>query len=70
MPTLTIYHGGKPIRAQGVNQCHLLRFAYEYRGWHSYKKNCRATKEAIKGLIRRGCIETNAHGQFRFKYPK
>lgn len=70
MTTFTIYHGdNKPIKAAGKNQCHMLEFAEKYRGWHTYKKD-RATLNALAGLKKRGCIETNNHGQFRFIYPR
>jgi len=69
MTTLTIYHGAaKPIKAVGKNQCHMLEFAEKYRGWHTYK-NDRPTLAALAGLKRKGCLETNEHGQFRFVYP-
>ena len=70
MATFKIYHGAaKPIVARGVNQCRLLGFAEQHRGWHSISSD-RATRRALAALVSRGCLETNEHGQFRFKYPK
>lgn len=70
MATFKIYHGAaKPIVARGVNQCRLLGFAEQNRGWH-YHASDRATRRALAALVARGCIETNAYGQFRFAYPK
>lgn len=64
-----VYYRGRkePFITLGHNQCRLFKFAYENRGWHSYKKNCRATKRAIKALTDKGYIEVNEFHQFRFK---
>lgn len=49
----------------GKNMKHALNFATEYPGWHQWDKRCRATKDAIKRLTRRGLIEVNCYNQFR-----
>jgi len=68
MATFKVYHGAAmPLVAIGKNQCHALRFAAQYPGWHSMAKN-RATREAIAGLAKRGAVIVNQHGQFRIAY--
>ena len=63
---LAIYHGAiKPFIAIGKHQCNLLDFAFKYQEWHSYNQNCKATKSAINGLIKRGCIRINSSRQFK-----
>ena len=62
---LTIHYGRQPLRAVGHHQCRLLQFAFEYRGWHSYKQD-RATTRAVQGLHRRGIVEV-VGDQFRLK---
>ena len=70
MATFTIYHGKKnPMRAVGEHQCNLLAFAEKTRAWH-YHANDRATKRAVAALVRKGYLEYNEYGQFRFKYPE
>jgi len=67
MTKLVVYDGNrKPAIAIGKNQVNTLTFAEKYRGWH-YAAKDRATKNAINGLKKRGLIETNEHGQFRYK---
>ena len=68
MTTLTIWTGRpQPVHAVGKHQCRLLDFAERFRGWHSYADD-RTTRRAIAGLLRRGAIQVNEHGQFRFIY--
>ncbi len=63
---LTIYTGTKnPMVARGKNQCHLLEFAHNHKGWHTFKQN-RATKRAITALEKKGYIEID-NDQFRLK---
>jgi len=70
MATFKVYHGGeKPLTAQGKNQVYALQFAAKYPGWHSYA-NDRATRNALQGLIRRGSIVKNKHGQFSIAYSQ
>jgi len=65
---LKIYYGGpQPLVAVGRHQCHLLRFAFENQGWHSFRQD-RVTKRAIDGLLRRGYI-TVVGDQFKFTSP-
>lgn len=68
MNKLTIYYGGdKLLIAHGKNQCRLLEFAYRNQGWHSFK-NDKATKNALKGLEKRGHLEVSwGTKQFQFK---
>ena len=67
---LAIYHGKeKPILAIGCNQVRLLSFAYNTMAWHYWNPKCRATNRAISALVRKGCMEVNEFGQFRFKFP-
>jgi hypothetical protein len=62
---LAIYHGTvTPFVAIGKNQCNLLDFAFRHQKWHSYS-NDRPTLTAVDGLIKRGCIITNANKQFK-----
>ena len=63
----TIHHGTqRPAVAVGRNQCHALAFAEKYRGWHTIGKD-KATRRAIEGLRRRGCIVVSpSTNQFRF----
>jgi hypothetical protein len=69
MATLTIWHGReKPIRAVGRHQVNLLGFAERFRGWHSAAPD-RCTQRALAALVRKGCLELNPAGQFRFTYP-
>ena len=64
MATLTIYYGAAtPHKAVGKHQCALLSFAFKYKGWHTFKQD-KATKQAIAGLVRRGCLEVTGD-QFR-----
>ena len=56
--------GAAPLVAIGRNQCHALRFAEKYPGWHSFAKD-RPTMRAIEGLRRRGSVVVNDFGQFR-----
>lgn len=66
MTTFTVYDGsGVSKHAVGEHQCRLLAFAERYRDWHSFA-NDRTTCRAIDGLAKRGCIELNEHGQFRY----
>lgn len=66
---LAIYYGKpKPATAVGKNQCRLLGFAFEYKCWH-YLPTDRPGKRAIQGLLRRGSIEVNDCGQYRFISP-
>lgn len=68
MTTYSIYHGkGKPIKAVGENQCNLLEFAENNKGWHTFKQD-RATIRAVKALQLKGCLEV-VGDQFRFIYP-
>ena len=70
MPTMTIYHGKlQPMRVTGKNQCRMLAFAEQYRGWHTYATD-KPTKRALDALVKKGYITTNEFGQFRFTYPK
>lgn len=56
---LTIYTGsGKPFVAVGSNQVNLLKFAYRYQNWHTYRID-KPTLRAIEGLERRGTIIVN-----------
>jgi hypothetical protein len=69
MSTFTIYHGkATPIKAVGKNQCKLLSFAFEYKGWHTFKQD-KATKAAVSALQSRGCLEV-VGDQFRFQFPQ
>jgi hypothetical protein len=53
--TLKIYYGkSAPATAVGKNQCRLLQFLFDAPGPRTYKKNCRATKKAVEGLVKRG----------------
>ena len=64
---LTIHYGGvTPAVAVGRHQCRLLEFAFKHQGWHSYAKD-RDTLRAVEGLAKRGSIQLNLFGQFRFK---
>lgn len=65
---LTIYYGKEePAMFVGKNQCKLGEFAYEFRGWHSYKPNDRATVRAIKSLVKKGHLQiSGATNQFRW----
>lgn len=49
----------------GKNMKHALIFAQCYPGWHSWDNYCRATKDALCRLEKRGLIKTNNHKQFR-----
>jgi hypothetical protein len=70
MATLTIWHGReKPIRAVGRHQVNLLGFAEKFRGWH-YAADDRDTQRALAALAKKGCLELNHSGQFRFTYPE
>ena len=70
MATFTIYHGAeKPMRAVGEHQCNLLAFAEPRGEWHCHADD-RATKRAVSALVRKGYLEYNEYGQFRFKYPE
>ncbi len=63
---LAIYYGGpKPLVAYGRNQCHLLQFAFNNRGWHTIGRD-RATKQAVRGLTARGYLDV-VGDQFRIK---
>lgn len=62
---LTIHYGKRPLVAYGRNQCRLLQFAFDHRGWHTYK-NDQTTRRAVLGLRRRGLVEV-VDDQFRFK---
>ena len=67
MSTLTIYYGAdKPLHAVGHHQCHLLQFAFDNPGWHSYHWKCPATRRAVSALEKRGYIEVKGT-QFRLK---
>ena len=68
MATMAIYYGAaKPVKAVGVNQCRILRFAESHKTWH-YMKPDRASKRAYAGLVKRGVIEVEGPC-YRFKYP-
>lgn len=70
MESLTIWHGAiKPMRAKGVNQCRVLSFAERFKGWH-YFADDKPTRRAIAALLKKGHLEQNESGQFRFTYPK
>lgn len=43
-----------------------LAFFVSYPEWHSYKRACRATKNAVKSLEKRGFLEVNEFGQARY----
>lgn len=49
----------------GKNMRDALAFAKRYPGWHSWDNYCRATKDALYRLEKRGLIETNNFKQFR-----
>jgi hypothetical protein len=71
MATFEIYYGAtKPVRAVGVNQCNLLRFAEKYKGPHTYMRN-RATIQAVKALEAKGYLLCDHQNKtFCFQYPK
>jgi hypothetical protein len=63
---MSIYYGkAEPLKAVGKNQCHLLDFAFNNPGWHTFK-NDRATVRAVRALESRGVIETS-NDQFKIK---
>lgn len=65
MAKLIIHHGTeKPLVAVGVHQVALLDFAFKYPTWH-YHATDRNTQRAIDGLLARGSIQKNGHGQFK-----
>jgi hypothetical protein len=65
---LRIYYGGYGVMfAVGVHQCRLISFAFQYQGWHTFKKD-RATLRAVNALEKKGCLEVKGD-QFRFRYP-
>lgn len=67
--TLKIYHGvPKPIRAVGIHQCRILRFAEKFRSWHAIGRG-QGSKRAVAALANRGCLEVK-NGWYRFKYPE
>ena len=69
MATFTIYHGKpSPIKAVGKNQCKLLSFAFNHKGWHTLKQD-RPTKAAVLALQSKGCLEV-VGDQFRFQFPQ
>lgn len=45
-------------------QVRMLKFAIDYRGWHTYSKD-QDTYRTIKSLVKRGLLETNEFWQFR-----
>ena len=53
-------------KGMGKHMRSCLAFAELYRGWHSYSRHCRSTKDAIARLTVRGLIETNKYYQFRY----
>ena len=68
MNTYTIFYGApNPMKAIGVNQCRMLAFAHDNRGWHTMR-NDKATRRAALALLAKGCIEISGD-QFRFMYP-
>ena len=52
-------------RRIGKNMQNALLFANNYPGWHSFNCRCRATKDAIKRLAKRGLVEINKYEQYR-----
>jgi hypothetical protein len=69
MSTFTIYHGkATPIKAVGKNQCKLLSFAFNHKGWHTFKQD-KATKAAVNALQAKGCLEV-VGDQLRFQFPQ
>jgi hypothetical protein len=70
MTTFTIYHGtANPMIARGKYQAAMLAFAEKYRGWHSCGTD-RADLRAMRALEKKGYLEINQFGQFRFTYPR
>lgn len=70
MTTFRIYYGAaEPMKAVGVNQVRLLKFAEKYKGWHTYSGD-RATLRAIVALHAKDYLEVSWENQmFKFKYP-
>lgn len=69
MEKFTIWYGAAtPMVARGKHQCRLLRFAEQFKGWHTIGNDWNA-KRAAKALAKRGCLELSGD-QFRFTYPK
>jgi hypothetical protein len=55
---MNIFYGKeKPAKLHGKHQVNLGSFAFKYPGWHSYKANCRATKNAVISLTKKGLIK-------------
>ena len=48
----------------GKNQRRMFDFLTKVNGWHGIAKD-RATKEAAKGLVKKGLIEINEYNQAR-----
>ena len=50
----------------GHHQKHVLEFAFNNPGWHTFHKD-RTTIQAINSLVKLGLVEVNEYGQFRLK---
>jgi hypothetical protein len=68
METLTIFYGKEKLaKLRGKHQVNLGSFAFNYPGWHTYKANCRVTKNAVISLTKKGIIEHDETlNQFRW----